>query len=371
VPEIDGIAATVFAPSCATAACHAAEAPAVGLDLASPGVATRLVGAQAASCDRLLVAPGNPEASFLLDKIREVQPACGTRMPPAGAALDEASIACIESWIAALPAGCERCGEADCVDLDTDRRHCGDCSTSCPSGAACEAGTCACTAPTTACDGACVDTSSDPEHCGDCGAPCNPQLVCSLGACKQGCDAGLAQCGSACVDVTTNAAHCGECDHGCGAGGTCNGGQCECPGGADPMSDPQNCGTCGNVCAPGQSCRAGACTCGTASVSFSGDVAPILTSHCATNGCHAGAQPKEGLDLQQDVAWSELVQVPAEQCGDGRLRVAPGDPAQSYLVDKILGVDLCSGTKMPKLETLPAADVTVISNWVCAGALGD
>jgi hypothetical protein len=48
--------------------------------------------------------------------------------------------------------------------------------------------------------------------------------------------------------------------------------------------------------------------------------------------------------------------------------VLPGQPSQSYLVDKLMGVDLCSGTAMPKTGSIPNGQVQTISNWVCEGA---
>jgi hypothetical protein len=136
----------------------------------------------------------------------------------------------------------------------------------------------------------------------------------------------------------------------------------------DTQGDPANCGGCGVACAPGQTCVAGACSCGSASVSFSGAVQPILTASCASNGCHKGANPQQGLDLTAANAYQDLVNVAAQQCNDGRKRVLPGQPSESYLIDKMLGVDMCAGTQMPKLNQLPAAQIEAVANWICAGA---
>lgn len=182
------------------------------------------------------------------------------------------------------------------------------------------------------------------------------------------CDPSLTQCGSACVDTTGDPSNCGGCGISCGTGGTCEAGTCACAGGVDINTDPNNCGSCGNVCAPGQTCVAGTCTCASASVSFSGAVQPILTATCATNGCHKGLMPQAGMDLTAGNSYQELVNVTATQCNDGRMRVLPGDPSNSYIIDKILNVDLCFGTKMPKLTSLPASDAQTISEWICAGA---
>lgn len=136
----------------------------------------------------------------------------------------------------------------------------------------------------------------------------------------------------------------------------------------DTQTDTSNCGACGNACAVGQTCAAGACTCGAASVSFAGAVQPIFTANCAQAGCHKGVMAQQGLDLSAGKAYAELVNVTASECPDQRKRVLPGQPSQSYIIDKMMNVDLCSGTKMPKLGLLPQGQVTTIANWICEGA---
>lgn len=107
-------------------------------------------------------------------------------------------------------------------------------------------------------------------------------------------------------------------------------------------------------------------------VSFAADVQPILTGACALSGCHTGGNRAEDLDLRSGMAYRDLVGVPAGQCSDGRLRVEPGDVDESYLIDKILGVDLCSGSIMPKGgRDLTAAEIQILRDWVAAGALDD
>ncbi len=182
------------------------------------------------------------------------------------------------------------------------------------------------------------------------------------------CSGGLTACDGACVDLASDPAHCGDCAEDCGPGGTCDAGNCACAGGGDVATDPANCGACGNLCAPGQTCAAGTCTCADSSVPFQ-DVQDIFPASCATNGCHKGAQAREELDLTEGNAHYAIVGVPANQCDDGRLRVAPGDPWNSYVLDKILGTDLCFGTRMPKLQALPGSDAQVIADWICGGAL--
>lgn len=85
-------------------------------------------------------------------------------------------------------------------------------------------------------------------------------------------------------------------------------------------------------------------------------------------GCHGGVSPAEGMSLAAGSSYAALVGVTAEQCNDGRKRVAPGKPSQSYLLDKVMGVDMCFGTKMPKMGMLSQAQVQTISDWICTGA---
>lgn len=89
---------------------------------------------------------------------------------------------------------------------------------------------------------------------------------------------------------------------------------------------------------------------------------------CSAAGCHSGARPKENLSLEAGKAYDNLVDVPAQECS-GRRRVVPGDPNASYLVQKLLGVDVCQGTQMPKAgQALPPAELDTINAWICSGA---
>lgn len=139
----------------------------------------------------------------------------------------------------------------------------------------------------------------------------------------------------------------------------------------DTQTDPKNCGTCDYQCAPGQTCVAGVCTCGMTSVPFA-DVQTILTNSCATMNCHSGAMPKAGLDLTAGAAYAALVNKTTTQCNASRTRVMPNKPEESYLVDKLMGIELCGTSKRmppPPGAALPANEMQLISDWICAGAL--
>jgi hypothetical protein len=136
----------------------------------------------------------------------------------------------------------------------------------------------------------------------------------------------------------------------------------------DTATDAGNCGECSNACSMGAACVEGACRCAETIVSFRAHVQPIFTASCSASGCHAGARPKESLSLEPGKSYGALVGKPASQCGE-RLLVKPGDAAQSYLVQKIMGVELCSGSQMPKAgQGLPAAELGKITDWICQGA---
>jgi hypothetical protein len=94
-------------------------------------------------------------------------------------------------------------------------------------------------------------------------------------------------------------------------------------------------------------------------VTFQHDVAPIFNLGCSGELCH------------NPPTWKSTVGQPSQECCDRRL-VTPGDPAHSYLADKILGVHVCSGGQMP-LSSPPLAegDTITILRWICEGAPDD
>jgi hypothetical protein len=106
-------------------------------------------------------------------------------------------------------------------------------------------------------------------------------------------------------------------------------------------------------------------------VSYSTQVGPIFTASCGLNGCHAGAHPQQGLNLSTvSGAYAALVNQPATECGSGALLVKPGSVADSYVVDKLLGTNMCSGAQMPGggNAALPQAKIDTIEAWIANGA---
>jgi hypothetical protein len=94
--------AKVFAAHCTGGACHDADRPERGLDLASSGLEARLVDAPSQGCSgHVLVSPGRAASSYLLDKLQG-DASCGAPMPLGKASLDATAINCIADWIDSL-----------------------------------------------------------------------------------------------------------------------------------------------------------------------------------------------------------------------------------------------------------------------------
>ena len=104
---------------------------------------------------------------------------------------------------------------------------------------------------------------------------------------------------------------------------------------------------------------------------WEGKVGWLLTGRTSHKARDLDANPSASLDLRAGASHGALVDVATDQCNGTRTRVIPGDPENSYLLDKILGVDMCFGSKMPKMSSLSATEIESISSWICAGAPDD
>jgi hypothetical protein len=95
-PACPDIPRTVLATAtCSALGCHAPPAPGGNLDLQSPNVASRLVGVEGTS-GVPLIDPASPEQSLLYRRVTGATP---PRMPSVGPPLDDATTACLLSWI--------------------------------------------------------------------------------------------------------------------------------------------------------------------------------------------------------------------------------------------------------------------------------
>jgi hypothetical protein len=95
-------------------------------------------------------------------------------------------------------------------------------------------------------------------------------------------------------------------------------------------------------------------------------VKPALVGECAIPSCHGDQDTMGGMQLTADVAYANLVGARATEVE--MQRVAPGDPASSYLLRKLLGTPAIIGQPMPIGASLPADQLRMISDWIATGA---
>jgi hypothetical protein len=100
--------------------------------------------------------------------------------------------------------------------------------------------------------------------------------------------------------------------------------------------------------------------------------ATIFTPRCAiAGGCHAGVGAPYGQDLSEGKAYASIVGVESQEV-PGLLRVAPGDPDNSYLVMKVAGDPRIAGERMPfGGPYLEQAEIDAIREWIESGALNN
>ncbi len=103
----------------------------------------------------------------------------------------------------------------------------------------------------------------------------------------------------------------------------------------------------------------------------------VFSRSCVFSSCHGGVTPKAGLDLRAGRSWSTLVGVATRTTASARIRVVPGDPSASYLVDKLSGTGIESNmlfprtTGMPPMQPLQPETIEAIREWIRRGALDD
>ena len=79
------VQAEVFTPSCALSGCHSGASPTAGQDLSAGRAYTQIVNVRSVQSTRLRIAPGDPDASYLISKVRGDATITGSRMPLGGA----------------------------------------------------------------------------------------------------------------------------------------------------------------------------------------------------------------------------------------------------------------------------------------------
>jgi hypothetical protein len=91
----------------------------------------------------------------------------------------------------------------------------------------------------------------------------------------------------------------------------------------------------------------------------------------ACTNCHTavGRNPSGGMNLTHDVAYENLVNVPVRG-KPGAIRVIPGDPDNSYIIQKIEGTPGIVGQRMPFNggPFLKDGQILIIRRWIANGA---
>jgi hypothetical protein len=95
--------------------------------------------------------------------------------------------------------------------------------------------------------------------------------------------------------------------------------------------------------------------------------ANVFSVSCAVPGCHGGANAQVGLRLDAGFSKGYLVNVPSSR-SDSLIRVVPGDPNASFLIQKLEGTQPL-GDRMPLFGPyLPQSTIDVIRQWIQDGA---
>lgn len=98
--------------------------------------------------------------------------------------------------------------------------------------------------------------------------------------------------------------------------------------------------------------------------------AAIFTPTCAVSGCHFGAAPQEGMNLENGNTFANTVNIPSSEV-PSLDRVKPGDPNNSYLVQKVEGT-AAVGERMPLSgPALSQSEINMIRDWITNGAQDD
>ena len=93
----------------------------------------------------------------------------------------------------------------------------------------------------------------------------------------------------------------------------------------------------------------------------------VFSVNCAVPGCHGGAGAQQGLRLDPGFSYSNLVNVASPRDAN-LIRVIPGDPDSSFIVQKLEGTQPL-GDRMPQGGPyLPQSTIDVIRQWILNGA---
>lgn len=125
------------------------------------------------------------------------------------------------------------------------------------------------------------------------------------------------------------------------------------------------------ACSSSPSAPTSTLTMTTGALSFKNDILPIFNASCVV--CHQSGKSPAGLSLEPNMAFQNLVNTPSAQ--SALMRVVPGAPEKSYLINKLQGTQAQaggSGALMPyNAPRLPDSQINLIQQWIKAGASND
>ena len=121
----------------------------------------------------------------------------------------------------------------------------------------------------------------------------------------------------------------------------------------------------------------GACALGLAcsSTEDAGELAPecepslesirskIFAESCTQPTCHGAVESAAALNLEDPNLEAQLIGIGAGTC-DGRIRVVPGSPDESLLVEKLANDTPSCGDRMPIIGALSAAEIACVRDWI-------
>jgi hypothetical protein len=95
----------------------------------------------------------------------------------------------------------------------------------------------------------------------------------------------------------------------------------------------------------------------------------IFARNCTFSSCHGATSPEKGMSLVSPT-YATLSGVASTEV-PAMMRIAPGDPAGSYLLQKISSATPLNGVRMAPDQPLPAYKIEAIRLWITAGAPND
>ncbi len=92
----------------------------------------------------------------------------------------------------------------------------------------------------------------------------------------------------------------------------------------------------------------------------------LFSKSCATSGCHFGDNSPHDLNLHDSVGYNNLVGAVGST---GATLVKPGDPDNSYLINKLEGLNIVDEQMPLNGSPISQKNINAIRQWITDGAL--